>query len=122
MTQGRHGGSAGSPARLEAEVDQARLRLGDTIEALEARLSPERLVDEAVSMVRRHGTETATNLGLSVKQNPAALLLIGGGLLWLLKGPRPQAIAAAGFPCIRARPWPVASAMPRAPSATRRGT
>jgi ElaB/YqjD/DUF883 family membrane-anchored ribosome-binding protein len=93
MTQHHTTDAAASPAQLEHEVNEARSRLSETVDALEARLSPERLFDQAVSAVRVHGGETVSNLGLSIKQNPAALLLVGGGLLWLLKGPGPQASA-----------------------------
>lgn len=97
MTQHHTMDAAASPAQLEQEVNDARSRLSETVDALEARLSPERLFDQAVSAVRVHGGETVSNLGLSIKQNPAALLLVGGGLLWLLKGPGPQASTNGRF-------------------------
>jgi len=73
-----------SPERLEHEADEARARLGRTVDALSNRLSPGELLDEGLQMVREHGGEFGRNLGEQVKQNPVPLLFTAIGISWLI--------------------------------------
>jgi hypothetical protein len=73
-----------SPEQLEHEIDVTRAELEATLEALERRLSPNELVNQALTQVRRHGGEFAQNLGDSVKQNPLPTLLTSIGIAWLM--------------------------------------
>ena len=72
------------PATLEHEVDQIRARLGETVEELGDRLSPGELLDQALTVLRRHGGEFGRNLGRQAKNNPVPLILTGIGLTWLM--------------------------------------
>ncbi|HLU06668.1 MAG TPA: DUF3618 domain-containing protein [Woeseiaceae bacterium] len=72
------------PARLEEDIDRTRASLGRTVDALERRLSPGELVDQALGMARDHGGEFATNLGRSVRNNPMPVILTGVGLAWMM--------------------------------------
>ncbi|HEX5764260.1 MAG TPA: DUF3618 domain-containing protein, partial [Woeseiaceae bacterium] len=72
------------PARLERDIDRTRASLGRTVDALERRLSPGELVDQAMGMAREHGGEFATNLGRSVRNNPMPVILTGVGLAWMM--------------------------------------
>jgi ElaB/YqjD/DUF883 family membrane-anchored ribosome-binding protein len=72
------------PARLERDIDRTRASLGRTVDALERRLSPGELVDQALGMAREHGGEFATNLGRSVQNNPMPVILTGVGLAWMM--------------------------------------
>jgi ElaB/YqjD/DUF883 family membrane-anchored ribosome-binding protein len=72
------------PEELEREIDDTRADVRATLEALEHRLSPSVLIDEALTQVRRHGGEFAGNLGTSVKENPVPTLLTSIGLAWLM--------------------------------------
>lgn len=80
-------GATDQPEQLDRDIDQIRRRISGTVDSLEERLSPTHFVDEAVRVIRLHGAETAANFGTTVKQNPVALLLIGAGVIWLMKGP-----------------------------------
>jgi ElaB/YqjD/DUF883 family membrane-anchored ribosome-binding protein len=72
------------PARIERDIDRTRASLGRTVDALERRLSPGELVDQALGMAREHGGEFATNLGRSVRNNPMPVILTGVGLAWMM--------------------------------------
>lgn len=73
-----------SPEELELEIDAARAELEVTLQALEHRLSPNELLNEALNQARRHGGEFAHNLGDSIKQNPVPTLLTSIGIAWLM--------------------------------------
>ncbi len=72
------------PDTLEREVDQARARLGHTVDALGSKLSPGELLDQALRMTREHGGEFGRNLGGQIKHNPLPLLLTGIGVAWMM--------------------------------------
>src|SRR5690606_38319629 len=74
--------------------------LGRTVDALERRLSPGELVDQALGMAREHGGEFATNLGRSVRNNPVPVILTGIGLAWMMASsnePRAPVRRSAGY-------------------------
>lgn len=73
-----------SPQRLEHEVDEARARLGRTVNELSDRLSPGELMDQALGMAREHGGEFGRNLGAQVKNNPMPMILTSIGISWLM--------------------------------------
>ncbi len=73
-----------SPERLEREVDQARARLGRTVNELSDRLSPGELIDQALGMAREHGGEFGRNLGAQVKNNPMPMILTSVGISWMM--------------------------------------
>jgi ElaB/YqjD/DUF883 family membrane-anchored ribosome-binding protein len=88
------------PARLERDIDRTRASLGRTVDALERRLSPGELVDQALGMAREHGGEFATNLGRSVRNNPMPVILTGVGLAWMMASsnePRAPVHRSAGY-------------------------
>lgn len=72
------------PDVLKREIDATRADVGQTLDALQARLSPGQLFDQLSSMVQRHGGEFAHNLGESIKQNPVPTLLTALGMAWLM--------------------------------------
>jgi ElaB/YqjD/DUF883 family membrane-anchored ribosome-binding protein len=72
------------PAAIERDIDRTRASLGRTVDALESRLSPGELLDQALGMARQHGGEFATNLGRSVRNNPMPVILTGVGLAWMM--------------------------------------
>ncbi len=79
------------PDVLQSEIDATRADLDRTLDALQARLSPGQLLDQALGLVREHGGEMARNLGTSVKQNPVPMMLTGIGLVWLMASQRSSA-------------------------------
>jgi ElaB/YqjD/DUF883 family membrane-anchored ribosome-binding protein len=83
------------PATLEREIDQTRADMDRTLGALERKLSPGQLLDEAMGFAREHGGELASNLGRSVKENPMPALLTAVGVVWMLASSnRPRASRA----------------------------
>lgn len=76
------------PDALKREADAARANVGETLSALETKLSPGQLLDQTMGFVQRHGGELARNLGTTVKQNPIPLVLTGIGIAWLIASNR----------------------------------
>lgn len=79
----RHNGER-SPDEIEADIDDTRARMDADLAALESRLSPGHLLDEAIRQLRSGGAaEYFRNLGNTAKLNPVPLALVGTGLAWL---------------------------------------
>ncbi|MDR6356804.1 hypothetical protein Q3H58_003475 [Pseudomonas psychrotolerans] len=88
-----------NPEELEREIDQKRERIEDLVGALESRLSPGQLFDQALSYTKGHSGEFAHNLGTTLKANPVPAVLTSVGLLWLALGQnRSPAPSSAGSP------------------------
>jgi ElaB/YqjD/DUF883 family membrane-anchored ribosome-binding protein len=81
----RHNGHTRDPREIEAELDRTRMQMGNTLEALQRKLSPGELFDQAMGYVRGSGgSEFTSNLKQSVAQNPVPVGLVGLGLAWLM--------------------------------------
>ena len=80
MTSGR------SLAEIERDIDRTRVELALTLDALERRLQPRRLVEKGFDMLRDSlGGNDALNRGLDViRANPVPVALIGIGTAWLI--------------------------------------
>jgi ElaB/YqjD/DUF883 family membrane-anchored ribosome-binding protein len=77
----------GSPetGTIERELDDTRTRLDATIGALQQRLAPGSMVDQAVEYFKEGGgVEFSRNLGRTMRDNPMPVALIGVGLGWLM--------------------------------------
>jgi ElaB/YqjD/DUF883 family membrane-anchored ribosome-binding protein len=72
------------PAEIERDLDATRGELRATLEALERRLSVDRLVEMTVGRVRERGGQFAGNLGEAIAANPVAILLASVGLGWMM--------------------------------------
>lgn len=95
------------PDTIEQEIASERARLAETLKALDERLSPEAIVDQAADAVRQHGSK----LGDVAKDNPLAVALIGSGVAWLLAGtntssraPDPSGMERSPAPAPKAEP------------------
>ncbi len=76
-------------AEIEQEIAQDRQRIEERLDAIQQRMSPGQLVDEALAYVKSSGGgEYASNLGFAVKNNPIPLALMGVSLAWLMAGPK----------------------------------
>lgn len=85
------------PEDVERRIAEDRQRIDGTINALQDRLSPGQLLDQAMAYMKQGGGETAGNWGRAVKENPFPLLLTGVGLAWLMKTTtNPEGHAAYG--------------------------
>jgi hypothetical protein len=72
------------PDTLEREIDHTRAEMGQTLGALERKLSPGQIVDEVFGVLRQHSGELAANLGQSIKQNPLPVLVTAIGIGWMM--------------------------------------
>ena len=69
---------------IERDLEDTRSRLDATIDALQQKLSPGQMVDQAVTYFKEGGgVEFTNNLGRTVRDNPLPVLLIGAGIAWL---------------------------------------
>jgi ElaB/YqjD/DUF883 family membrane-anchored ribosome-binding protein len=74
-----------SAADIEADVEQTRVRVAQTIDALRDSMSPGQIMDQVVDYARTSGgAEFTRNLGAQVRDNPLPIMLIGAGIGWLL--------------------------------------
>jgi hypothetical protein len=79
-----------SAEEVQREVRESRAEVEQTLEAIQRRLSPGQMFDQAVDYMRGSGgQEFLRNLGATVRDNPVPMVLMGTGLAWLmLSGPR----------------------------------
>lgn len=77
-----------SPDQIEREIDQTRAEISHTITALQQKLSPGTLLDQALASVKGGGGDFVGNLGRTIRDNPMPVLLTGAGLTWLMLSER----------------------------------
>ena len=75
-----------TPNEIERDIERERARLGETVDALQDRFSPERILRDLGRGFSEHGGDIGTAITQSVKRNPVALALTGVGLAWLMSG------------------------------------
>ena len=74
-----------SPEEVQREVRQSRAEVEETLEAIQERLSPGQLFEQAVDYMRSsNGSDFLRNLGAAVRDNPVPVALVGTGLAWLM--------------------------------------
>jgi hypothetical protein len=72
-----------SPETLEHEIDQQRASISSLVDALESKLTPGQLFDQALAYTKGNGGEFFQNLGTTVKNNPIPTVLASLSLAWL---------------------------------------
>jgi hypothetical protein len=72
------------PETIARKIDSTRGEVNQTLDALQAKLSPGQMLDRVLEFARENGGEFASNLGNSVKRNPLPVVLTGIGLLWMI--------------------------------------
>jgi len=74
-----------TPEQIEREIEQTRRNTAATLAAIEDRLSPGRLMDEAWSYLRTsgQGQTFVSNLSTTVRDNPIPVALLALSLAWL---------------------------------------
>jgi ElaB/YqjD/DUF883 family membrane-anchored ribosome-binding protein len=82
--------------RIEADLDQSRHRLNDTLEALGHKLSPGQILDEALGLAKGQAGTFTAKLGRDVRDNPLPTLLIGAGIAMLVMNRNRQSHQQAG--------------------------
>jgi hypothetical protein len=96
-----------SAADIEADVEQTRVRVAETIVALRESMSPGQIMDQVVDYTRSSGgAEFTRNLGVQVRDNPLPVMLIGAGIGWLLLSNGNKAAPAASSEPQRMLPAP----------------
>jgi ElaB/YqjD/DUF883 family membrane-anchored ribosome-binding protein len=107
------------PAAIRAEIVETRAEMSETIDAIQEKLSPQRIMDEAKQNVRdatvgkvttmmNTVTDKAAEVGEQVqdqaqqavtyvRDNPVPALLIGAGVAWLLMRSRGGRSSYAGY-------------------------
>ncbi|MEZ5818734.1 MAG: DUF3618 domain-containing protein [Hyphomicrobiaceae bacterium] len=77
-----------STRTAQANVEQARADLGETIDALKRKLSLGELISEVQSQLGGSGAVSTmmNNLSRQAQSNPMALALVGAGIAWLMIG------------------------------------
>jgi len=68
----------------QAEARAARSRLIATVEAIQARAAPARLLDDALTTVRTRSTELAHSAGDAIRKRPATVAAVAVGIGFLL--------------------------------------
>jgi len=74
--------------RIEADLNESRHRLNDTLSALGDRLSPGQILDEGLGLVQGQAGEFAKKLGSQMKENPMPTVLIAAGIAWFIYNQR----------------------------------
>ena len=92
--------------QIERELDDTRSRLDATLGALQQKLAPGTMVDQAVEyFTEGDGVEIGRNIGRSMRDNPVPVALIGVGIGWLLWS-NASSREAAEDEDWRGRAWP----------------
>ncbi|HXV24301.1 MAG TPA: DUF3618 domain-containing protein [Alphaproteobacteria bacterium] len=77
-------GTERSAAELEQEAERIRGELDRTLGQIEHRLSPNRLLDQALMLLRGGPGAFASNLGRTVRRHPVPTAMLAASLGWLL--------------------------------------
>lgn len=75
-----------SPEQIEREIEATRREMSQTIDAIQQRLSPDYLMDQAMGYLRTGPGTFANNIGKAVRDNPIPVALVGIGVAWLAMG------------------------------------
>jgi ElaB/YqjD/DUF883 family membrane-anchored ribosome-binding protein len=67
---------------IQNEIERTRGEMADTLQAIERKLSPRQLMDQAVDTMRDIASDYS-RVGQAVRENPIPLALIGLGVGWL---------------------------------------
>jgi ElaB/YqjD/DUF883 family membrane-anchored ribosome-binding protein len=77
------------PEEIEDDIERTRAEVGATIEAIQEKLTPGQMMDQALQYLRSSGAgDFGKNLGRQVRDNPLPVALIGVGVAWLAMGGR----------------------------------
>ena len=75
-----------TPDEIERDIERDRAKLGHTVDELQDRFSPDRIMREVTRGLSEHGQDIGEAITQSVKRNPVALAVTGIGLAWLVSG------------------------------------
>jgi ElaB/YqjD/DUF883 family membrane-anchored ribosome-binding protein len=87
-----------SSREIERDVEQTRARMTETLDELRARMSPGQILDEVLDYAKGSGGRRMMhNVGRTLQDNPAPLLVIGAGIAWMMAAARPSAGSDASY-------------------------
>ena len=73
------------PEEIEEEIAQTRADMDSTLDAIQRKLSPPELLEQALAYVRENGGEKMMkSVGSMVRDNPIPVALIGAGMAWFM--------------------------------------
>ncbi len=75
-----------SPEQIQRDIQRTQSEIGETLEAIKRRLSPEEIMNRATAYLRAGPGEFGRNLGRTIRDNPVPVALIGVGIGWLMFG------------------------------------
>jgi ElaB/YqjD/DUF883 family membrane-anchored ribosome-binding protein len=89
-----------SPEEIEDDLERTRAEVSSTIDAIQSKLTPGQLMDQAFAYARTSlPAEFGSNLANTVRDNPVPVALMGVGIAWLmLSGSRADSSARRGRP------------------------
>ena len=87
-----------TPEEIEREIEIERAELTDTLDTLQDKLSIDGIINQVSDQFRNNGSEIASNIARTARENPVALALTGVGLAWMIFGSakRPDAANVDG--------------------------
>ena len=77
-------------AQTRAEIERTRADMSETVDALQQRLSPQNLKEQAKVQAKETARETGSSFVDRIKQNPVPAAMVGIGLGWLLTSGREE--------------------------------
>ncbi len=86
------GGEAGTDevAQTRAEIERTRADMSETVDALQERLSPQNLKEQAKVQAKETARGAGSGFVERIKQNPVPAAMVGIGLGWLLMSGREE--------------------------------
>jgi ElaB/YqjD/DUF883 family membrane-anchored ribosome-binding protein len=81
-------GDARSAEELERDLKRIRSQMDHTLNLIEDRLSPHRLIDRALDHLHSGPGLFASNLGRTIRRHPVPTAMFAAGLAWLLLAER----------------------------------
>lgn len=83
------------PEEIERDLDRARAQVSATLDAIQQRITPGQLMDQAFDYLRHSApADFGANLGHTVRHNPVPVTLIGVGIAWLMAQGRHGTVTA----------------------------
>lgn len=73
------------PEEIEQDLDRTRAEVSSTIDAIQSKLTPGQMMDQAFAYARTSlPADFGANLGNTIRDNPVPVALMGVGIAWLM--------------------------------------
>jgi ElaB/YqjD/DUF883 family membrane-anchored ribosome-binding protein len=83
-------------AQTRTEIERTRADMSETVDALQERLSPQNLKEQAKVQAKETARETGSSFVDRIKQNPVPAAMVGIGLGWLFMSGREEGSGQRG--------------------------